>query len=127
MYNDPTCDICHEMLESEYGVEEPHFAHCSITHERGEHNALQDDGKADHMDIEDPNTEYYDSMHGAGECTDCGKYDTLILIDWDTSVCPECNGNMGEERKEIEILRQEQLIQDSLDMLNVVTDIMEGR
>lgn len=40
MYNDPTCNVCHAMAQSEYGVEEPHQAHCTIEHDKGEHETM---------------------------------------------------------------------------------------
>lgn len=189
MYNDPTCDTCHDMIHnSEYGVEEPHQAHCSIDHDKGEHYTMVSDNndiitlKCDCCEewfatssqdrqvgysqeenvywclpcntetcgsmgatctelreleaqflADEANAEYYDAMHNAANCKGCGKYDTLA-----DDYCFDCASSIGvpveeftqvvDEEQELEDLRHEQLIKDSMDMLKVIEDIMnEGK
>ena len=47
MFTDPTCTDCNHMLHSEYGIEEPHIAHCEFggEHEPGGHAQLEEDRK----------------------------------------------------------------------------------
>lgn len=37
MFFDPSCGFCMDMKLSDHGIEEPHYAHCEVEHEPGEH------------------------------------------------------------------------------------------